>query len=141
MIDLDFTLWIQAVNFLIILFFLNIYIFKPVLAIAEKRNKDNAELERHAKENTFKTEKAMAEYEQRLTEMRRESAEAIATARKEASAATAVILEKAQDEFRGKLKESRDELDKQVEVVSAALQKDVKGYADTLASRILGEGA
>ena len=138
MIDLDFTLGIQAINFFVLLVILNIFIFKPILKVADARSRKMSELKQSARQSIKSGERALGEYEERLAKMRHESSEIVATARKEAALVSTEVVEKAQKEFNAKLEASMQELSDQVDTASAELKKEMTGLAETLAGTVLG---
>jgi F-type H+-transporting ATPase subunit b len=138
MISLNITLLFQAVNFFIMLFFLNTFLFKPVLQVYEERLRKMASLEESAKGTARKADDAVADYEKKLSEMRRESAEVIANSRKEGLEESARVVAAAQAEFNSRLDESRKQLSAEVETVAQTLKKDVSVFASALSTSILG---
>lgn len=138
MIDIDFTLGIQAINFFVLLIILNSFLFKPILRVANARSRKMSELKQSARQSIKSGERALGEYEERLAKMRHESSEIVAKARKEAAAVSTEIIEKAQIKFNAELEAARKELVDQVETASAQLKKEMTGLAETLAGTVLG---
>ena len=62
----DYTLLIQMVIFLSLIFVLNILLYKPILAIIERRKKQLEESENEIKLFNESVEKRVAEYEEKL---------------------------------------------------------------------------
>ena len=62
----DITLLVQMVLFLILMFVLNILLYKPILAIIERRKKQLEESENEIKLFNESVEKRVAEYEEKL---------------------------------------------------------------------------
>ncbi len=138
MIDINFTLIIQAINFFVMLWFLNRFIFRPVLKTVDEREAKIRELEENARRANDRFEKSAAEYEKGVSDIRRESSEIVVSAGKEAQVASAKIQEEACGRFKKKLDEAAEDIEKDVAQASATLKKDVGALAGSLATRILG---
>jgi F-type H+-transporting ATPase subunit b len=141
MINIDWTVGMQAVNFLVMLVLLNTLVFRPILRAAEQREAKMTELERSGRQGDEETSRLMAKYDQAIVDIRRESAEMVAGARAEAVKQSTDLLAAARAEFNGKLVAARNDIDQQVDVASAQLKSDMRGFADTLAAKILGRKA
>lgn len=138
MIDVNFTLAIQAVNFLLLLWFLNSFIFKPVLRAVEERERRIAELEDEARRAAGKSEKALAEYEKMIAETRREAAGIVGSARAEAQDASSRIIEEARLRFNEEIEKAVESVNAEVEAASRTLKKQIGDLAVSLAGKILG---
>ncbi len=141
MIDIDFTLGIQLVNFFIMLWFLNRFVFRPILKTADDRESKIKELEERSKLAAEKLEEATASYENGVVAIRHEASETVASTRKEAQDVSARIREKARKEYKSKVDKAALEIQEEVEKVSSDLKKDIGGFAETLATKILGRQA
>jgi F-type H+-transporting ATPase subunit b len=62
----DYTIFIQIITFLILIYILNILLYKPILSIIERRKKQLAELENEIKLFNESVDKRAAEYEEKL---------------------------------------------------------------------------
>lgn len=138
MIEFDFTFWIQAANFFILMIILHYFIFKPVLAMAEKRAAKIAQLEADATRAQNEGERILADYEQKIADMKRESTELIAAARKDAADVSSGIVAKAQEEFSKELADSMKKLQDESSQASEKLHEEMAGLAETLAQTVLG---
>lgn len=128
----------QAVNFLVLLALMNVLIFKPTLAAYEEREGRLAEMEGAGDGATEEADALSARYDQAIVDIRHESAEIIAQARAAASKETAALIASAREEFNGKVAAARTVIAADVETASAQLTKDAEGFANTLASKLLG---
>ncbi|MGK7344399.1 MAG: F0F1 ATP synthase subunit B [Candidatus Nitrospinota bacterium M3_3B_026] len=138
MIDINFTLGVQAVNFLLLLWFLNSFIFKPVLRAVEERERRIKELEDGAREVAGRSEKALAEYEKMIVDTRREAARIVNSARSDAQDASSRVIEDARRRFNEKFDKAMEEVNGEVESASRALKKQIGDLASSLAGKILG---
>ncbi|MEI6609958.1 MAG: ATP synthase F0 subunit B, partial [Deltaproteobacteria bacterium] len=62
----DYTLFVQMVTFLALIFILNILLYKPILAIIDRRKKQLEELENEIKLFNDSVDKRVAEYDEKL---------------------------------------------------------------------------
>ncbi|VAX21428.1 hypothetical protein MNBD_NITROSPINAE04-1876 [hydrothermal vent metagenome] len=138
MIDIDFTLGIQAINFFVMLWFLNRFVFKPVLKHVDERELKFKEMDERAHLSAKKLDDATAEYDNKIIAIRHESAEITASARKEAQESAVLLHEKARAQVKKEIDQATQEIGDEVERASAKLSKDVKSLAGSLAEKILG---
>ena len=138
MINIDWTIAMQAVNFLVLLALMNVLIFKPTLASYEEREQRLAEMEGAGDGATEEGDTLLARYEQAIVDIRHESAEIIAQARAGAAKETAEVMAAAREEFNGKVATARSVIADEVNNASAQLTKDSEGFATTLAGKLLG---
>lgn len=66
MVSLDYSLGIQIVNFLILIFVLNVLLYKPVIGMIDKRKKQFEESEAEIKHLQDAVDQKMATYEEQL---------------------------------------------------------------------------
>ncbi len=66
MVSLDYSLGIQIINFLLLIFILNLLLFKPILGLIEKRKKQFEESETEIKRLQTTVEEKMTAYEEKL---------------------------------------------------------------------------
>ena len=66
MVSLDYSLGIQIVNFLLLIFILNVLLYKPILGMIDRRKKQLEESESEIKRLQESVEQKMAAYEEKL---------------------------------------------------------------------------
>jgi len=66
MVSLDYSLGIQIVNFVLLVFILNVLLYKPVLGMIDKRRKQFEESEAENRRLQENVEQKMAAYEEKL---------------------------------------------------------------------------
>ncbi len=66
MVSLDYSLGIQIVNFLLLIFILNILLYKPILGLIDKRKKQFEDSETEIRRLQKTVEEKMAAYEEKL---------------------------------------------------------------------------
>ncbi len=65
-IGLDYTFWIQVVNFLFLIFVLNVLLYKPVMGMLQKRKAQIEASEQEIKELNLTIAQKEARYEEEL---------------------------------------------------------------------------
>ena len=140
MIDINWTLGVQAVNFIVMLVFLNHFIFKPILANVEKRESEIRALREEAEGLKNKGEAAMAEYEAGVARIRSEAAAQIGSARAKAQEEMSAKLAHARKEFDAKIEAARAGIRQELETASSALKPEIDRFARSMAGKILGRG-
>lgn len=66
MVSLDYSLGIQIVNFLLLIFILNVLLYKPILGLIDKRKKQFEDSETEIRRLQKTVEEKMAAYEEKL---------------------------------------------------------------------------
>ncbi len=136
----NFTLLIQIINFLILVFILNRILYKPIRNILRKREQEfnnlNSLIER-IKGEVQEKERSMEEImlqARKLGFMEKESL------KEEASRYEKELLKETYTTVEEKLSKAKEELQKKLEDIQKELQKDVIIFSQEVAERILGRG-
>jgi len=138
MIDVNITVVYQAANFLLMLWFLNRFVFKPILRVVEERERKLSEMDHDAQRIAKDGEKILAMYEDKVLKMRREAVEIVNSARKEAQEKASAVLAEARSKFDEEVEKSMELINREVAEASTELKKDVGAFAETLVHKILG---
>jgi F-type H+-transporting ATPase subunit b len=141
MISIDFTLIIQMVNFLIILFVGKKLIYDPMLSNIENRDAKIKGLLDAASKLRSEVEKSKREYEENLQQVRSEVAEYQSKIRQQALSEAYEKVSKVKGEIDKKIEESRKELEIQVEKAKLTLEAEAHKIADDIVEKILGKVA
>ncbi len=140
MIDIDFTFLVQLVNFLVLMFILHAFLFRPVLGILDQREKKVSGLRENAADMDDRSEKMEADFKAKTALARKESMNIIAEMRQEAAAEQEKIVGEAKRIFMKKMDSARSEIKSETEKVSAILKDEASSLARQLASKVLGRG-
>ncbi len=138
MIEINGTFFIQLANFLLMIFFLNHFLFKPVLAMVERRNEKMSSLESDAARYKDKGEHVMKDYEDKLYEMRKEASGMLAAARKGGLAEQEKIVGQARREFTLQIENAKNEIGRESKKASESLKKEVEEISSDIAKTLLG---
>ena len=127
----------QVVNFLILLYLLNRFLFKPVLARLDERSSKISKGLEDAETAARDRELARAEREAALTEARREASDMIANANKIATDTRNEILSEARAEAEKVTARAREEIIAEKERAMAELRAEVATLALDAATKLV----
>jgi F-type H+-transporting ATPase subunit b len=138
LISIDSTLFIQIVNFLVLIFLLNIVLYRPIRRILIERKEKFGGLEKTI-ENTLKDAQGKEdEFARGLREAKsnglKEKESRIAAATEEERRIIGEINEKAQEN----LLQIRAKIEKDTEAVRTSLKDQVDDFAKAIGQKILG---
>lgn len=138
MVSLDYTLFIQIINFLLIIFVLNLLLYKPLLKIIDKRDGQIEGAKAKVRSLDQQIEQMMAEYEEKLRKARQEAMrqkEAIQQSGAEEArrivGAVSTEIAKAAAEFKLKVEKEKQE-------ALSALKGQSEQIAVEISEKILG---
>ena len=137
MLSLDKTFIFQMVIFFALFYFLNRFLFRPILEVLEERRKKTEGKLKEARATDEEVEKGINDYERRLKETALKAQEEFAAARKEAVERGKAAVEKARLEADEELKEAVGELNKTKEAAFQRLREQVPGISKEIAEKIL----
>ena len=141
MVEINWTVWIQIANFLILIFVLNIIVYKPIRKILlERKSKveglvdgiDSANRQAEEKDQAFS-----AGLREARAKGQKEKEAMLQAAAEEERAIIGKIMEKA----RAELDAVKAQVAKDVDGVKVALEKDLDAFAGAITQKILGRAA
>ncbi|MGI6657114.1 MAG: ATP synthase F0 subunit B [Desulfobulbus sp.] len=138
MIALDVTLLIHIINILVLMYALNILLYKPVLGILEQRTQKMESLDGDAARFEDDVRARQAELDQRMRDAGSRAKKAMDAARAEAQSAGAAQLAKSRQEADAAKDARLAELKSEIEAARAALQEESGVFARAMAGKILG---
>ena len=138
MIDIDWTLYAQIINFLLLVFLLNVVLFRPIRSALRDRQAKLLAQETEINVLTDKGRGLEDEIKEELAAARRAGAGARETLKQEGAQAEATLLEevKRQAELEWATVEKKIKAD--MAKARASLQTQVQSFAQLLATKILG---
>ncbi|MBP2306751.1 hypothetical protein GBZ48_05495 [Azospirillum melinis] len=131
------TLLLQAVNFLILVWLLRRFLYRPVLAVIAERQAATERVRSEAEAARQAAEAARQSLEDQRTALPAERDRLIAAARAEAEAERAALLEKARGEAEHALEEARSRLAEERAQALEGLQRHAVDLGIRLATRLL----
>ena len=125
MISINVTFFIQVANVLILVFLMNLFLYRPIRRIVAQRNKFVTEQREAIEAAESETSAAIHQFDARLLEARKEGREKIQE-----------IKSAAYDQEKGMLQAALDQAGKQVQVTRMAIQTDVRKAREQLEAQI-----
>jgi F-type H+-transporting ATPase subunit b len=138
MIDIDWTLFVQILNFLVLVFLLNIVLFRPIRKILQARQARLAALEGDITGLGDSRQGVLGEVDEKLTAARREGLGLRESLRQEGSQAESSLLEQVKKEVDAQWTKVEAKIKKDVGKAREALSAQAQDFAQALATKILG---
>ena len=138
MIELNITIFYQAVLFFALIVILNHFLYKPILSILEKRQKNFEDSENTVKNLGQTIDNKMAEYENKIQQAKMKAVEEKGSILKEGTDEAKEIIEAVRSEIPGMMDDFRKKLDAEVGNARALLDSKSKGLSVEIAEKVLG---
>ncbi|MBD2089635.1 F0F1 ATP synthase subunit B' [Microcoleus sp. FACHB-1515] len=136
--DLDATLPLMAVQFLLLVAVLNALLFKPLGNAIDERDTYVRTNLTDARERLSKAESLAKQYEQELAETRRQSQAVITAAQADAQKIAAQKIAEAQQEAQAQREQAQQELDRQKQEAMQTLEQQVSALSQQILDKLLG---
>lgn len=136
--DLDATLPLMAIQFLVLALVLNTTLYKPLGNAIDGRNDYVRKNQLEAQERLSKTEKLAEQYEQELAGARRQAQKIIADAQAEAQKIAAEKIAAAQKEAQAQKEKAASEIEQQKQAAFASLDQQVDSLSCQILEKLLG---
>ncbi|NES99813.1 MAG: F0F1 ATP synthase subunit B' [Sphaerospermopsis sp. SIO1G2] len=136
--DLDATLPLMAIQFLVLALILNATLYKPLGKAIDGRNEYVRNNQLEAQERLSKTEKLAEQYEQELAGARRQAQTIIAQAQEEAQKMAAQKIAAAQQEAQAQREKASGEIEQQKQQALASLEAQVDALSRQILEKLLG---
>jgi F-type H+-transporting ATPase subunit b len=138
MISIDITLLIHIVNMIVLMFVLNVILYKPVLGILEKRTQKIAALGGDVAQFEQNARQRQAELDKKMREASNKAKSALDGARAQALAAGNEKLAAMRKESDSAKEKQLVDLRAQIDAARRDLQGNAAGFAQAMAGKILG---
>lgn len=134
----DYTVLIQIANFLVLIFLMNIVVYKPVRAMLARRREKLDGLNRDIRSSRQAADEKASELQQGLAQARSAGQEKKDALTDEALGEEKKILAEINDKAAQKLEAMRARIDKDVAEAEAKLSQEIAAYAQAIGEKILG---
>ena len=138
MISIDYTLWVQMGNFLLLMLILNLLLYKPILGIIDKRKKQMQDTEEEIKRLNQSVEERMAAYEEKLRQAKIDAVEKKQEIMKEGAERAKSIIDAAKGEIPGMMEKFHGEMNREVDEARRTLTNQSKKISVEIAEKLLG---
>jgi F-type H+-transporting ATPase subunit b len=134
----DWTLWVQIANFLLIVWVLNIVLFKPIRSILIQRKEKITSLEQNIETSDDEAKEKNEAFDSGIRDARAKGLSEKNVLLNEAADEEKEIIEKINQKAQADLAEVREKIVKDTEAVRASLQKEIDTFASAIGEKILG---
>jgi F-type H+-transporting ATPase subunit b len=134
----DWTLFVQIANFLLIVWVLNIVLFKPIRNILIQRKEKVTSLEQNIETSDKEAKGKNEAFDSGVRDARAEGLSEKNALLNEAADEEREIVDKINQKAQADLAEVREKIAKDVEVVRVSLQKEIDTFANAIGEKILG---
>jgi F-type H+-transporting ATPase subunit b len=137
-VSLDYSLGIQIVNFLVLIFILNVLLYKPVLGMIDKRKKQLADSEAEIERLQGEVDGKMAAYEAQLLQ-----AKTSAVARKneivhQGAEEAKAVVNAVRGEIPALMEQFQGRMDREMAAAKAVLAGESRKLSMEIAEKVLG---
>ena len=138
MIDIDWTLFAQLINFLLLVFLLNMVLFRPIRKALQDRQARLAQEEAAASQMELESQGLSAEIKEKLAAARRDGAGQREALKQEGSQAEAALLEEVKKQADLEWAQVEKKIKADMTKARESLKKQAQGFAQLLAAKVLG---
>lgn len=135
--DFNATLPLMMLQFLILMFILNYFFYKPVTNVLDERTDYIRNSLTTASAYLLQADELTKKYEEALTESRKKAQDTIRKSQKEAQDIVAINIKQAQQEAEKLVDEASEQLNIQKEQVLKTLENQVDVLSDRIKSKLL----
>ncbi|MGV8057860.1 MAG: ATP synthase F0 subunit B [Smithellaceae bacterium] len=134
----DYTILIQISTFLILIYILNVLLYKPILSIIERRKKQLDELENEIKLFNESVDKRAAEYEEKLKLAKANASELKKEIIKEGADQAKIIIDAVRNEIPLLMQEFQQRMDKEIQTARQTLDSQSRKLSLEIAQKVMG---
>lgn len=138
MINVDGSVFIQIVNFIILIWVLNIILYKPIRNVLAQRKEKITGLEQSIETFNYDSKEKEEAFDAGIKEARAKGLKDKEALVEEASQEEKSIVEKINEKAQADLVQIRSKIAKDTESVRASLQEEIDSFADAIVKKILG---
>ena len=138
MLNIDGTLFLQIANFLVLLFILNLILFRPIRKILSQREEEMNSRQKTIDDFQDQAEKNEKGIEEGIVQARKEGYAEKETLKSQGLEEEKEILQEAGAGVEQKLSAAKKEIETKIAVAREALDGQIASFSDELAQKILG---
>jgi F-type H+-transporting ATPase subunit b len=138
MVSIDSTLFIQIVNFLLLIFILNLLLYKPILRIMDERKKRLQASEDEIKSLHQIIEQKTKDYEEKIRLAKIEAMNQRNVIQKQGAEEGQKVIEQAREEISRMAEEFKEKLAKEMDGARQILTGQSKAISREIVEKVLG---
>jgi len=137
-INIDGTLLIQFVNFVVLMIALHFILYKPLRAMLQQRKETIDGSHQHAKDLAVQVEEKMAAYQDKLQEAKLKAGQEKAVLRDDALRQEATIIGQARENATATLETIKGKVAAEAAGARKTLRSETEALANDIAAKLLG---
>jgi F-type H+-transporting ATPase subunit b len=137
-ISIDYSLGIQIINFLLLIFILNILLYKPVLGMLDKRKKQTAASQNEVSKLQNSIDQKMSAYEEKLRLAKSEATELKKGIIKHGDEVAKTIIQAARTEIPEMQEAFRLKADGEIAAAKNILSENSRKLSKEIAEKVIG---
>ena len=138
MVSLDYSLGIQIVNFILLIFILNRLLYKPLLGMIDKRKQRFAESEAEIKRLHESVEQKMAAYEEKLRQTKATAIEQKNEIIRQGAEEAKGIVDAVRAEIPGLMEQFHARMEREIDAAKRTLTGQSQKLSVEIAEKVLG---
>jgi F-type H+-transporting ATPase subunit b len=138
MLNINATLLFQIINFIILIFILDLILFKPLLRLREEREKLTAGKEEESRHQEAQAESMREEYTRKLQEARLKGRMKKELLEKAGTLIEKEMVAKVREEAASILKETKAQIEQEMKKTRESLASQIQLLSSQIAKKILG---
>jgi F-type H+-transporting ATPase subunit b len=137
-VSLDYSLGIQIINFLLLIFILNLLLYKPILGIIDRRKRQFAESEAEIRRLQETVEQKMAAYEEKLRQAKAAAVEQKNEIIRQGADEAKTVIDAVRAQIPGMMEEFHARMDGEISAAKRILTDQSQQLSVQIAEKVLG---
>ena len=138
MVSLDYSLGIQIINFLVLIFILNILLYKPILGMIDRRKKQFEDSDAEIRRLQDTVEQKMADYEEKLRQAKAAAVEQKNEIIRQGADEAKTVIDAVRAQVPGMMEEFQTRMDSEIGAARKILTDHSAQLSVEIAEKVLG---
>jgi F-type H+-transporting ATPase subunit b len=138
MVSIDYTVLVQIVNFVLLMFILNTLLYKPILGVIERRKEQMEKSDGEVKRLRLEVEQKLAEYEEKVRLAKLEALEQRNALVKEGADLAKNTIEAVRSEIPMLMEQFSAKMGREVDAARTILRSQSRKISLEIAEKVLG---
>jgi F-type H+-transporting ATPase subunit b len=138
MININITLLIQMFNFLLLLYLLNLVLFRPIRRIIKERHQVVEDFNTNITSMSSSAQEAMEQFEQKIRQARKEGTVRVQGMKEEGLEVEAKLIKETAQQAQEKVEAIREQVKSEIREARTQLQAQVQAFSVEVSEKILG---
>ena len=134
----DYTLFVQMINFLVLLFLLNLILFRPIRRIVKERNQIIDDFKSDIASLADGAQQSLERFEHNILEARKKGMAKVQEMKGEGEEEEVKLLQTTTEEVQGKIEQARKQVVSEIQQARGQLQAQVQAFSVAVTEKILG---